>query len=216
MRDAQRSPPTALAALRARALDALRFGPREAVALAVLGLLVLGGATLAFVRARPTPAAEVAPAVVPSPSVAAPALVVVHVVGEVRRPGVYELPEGARVLDAVRAAGGLTRRADAAAINLARPVVDGEQIAVPRRGAPPPAAPAAPGAAGPVQPGAKINLNLAGAAELDTLPGIGPVLAGRIVAYRDEHGPFASVRDLLNVSGIGPKTFESIEPLVTV
>ncbi|MGN6300737.1 MAG: ComEA family DNA-binding protein [Angustibacter sp.] len=146
------------------------------------------------------------------------AVVLVHVVGQVRRPGVVRLAPGARVEDAVAAAGGATGRADLAAVNLARPVVDGEQIVVPRPGeATPPAGPSggaspSPGtsAAGPV------DLNAATPEQLDALPGIGPVLAGRIVDFRTQHGRFGSVDELGDVSGIGDALLERLRPLVRV
>ena len=153
--------------------------------------------------------------------------VAVHVVGQVSSPGVVEVATGSRVIDAITAAGGLTERADAGAVNLARVVVDGEQIYVPVPGevvpapAPPPTgtAPAAqdPGAApGATAPGAVINLNTADVAALDTLPGIGPAIAGRIVDWRETHGGFAAVDDLLEVAGIGPAVLTKIRDLVTV
>ncbi|MEL7974527.1 ComEA family DNA-binding protein [Isoptericola sp. F-RaC21] len=157
-----------------------------------------------------------------------PGTVVVHVVGEVREPGLVTVPSGARVADAVAAAGGTTRRADAAALNLARAVVDGEQIRVPRPGEQLPSADGAAGpggaegAAGPgaggagTAPGTAVNLNSAGAADLEELPGIGPALAERIIAWRDENGPFTSVDELDEVSGIGPSVLGQVRDLVTL
>lgn len=197
---------------RARAAEALAFNPREVVALVVMGLLVVVGASLAYVRARPASAAAPAPAASATQTLTPPeasATLYVHVAGAVRRPGVYPFTEGARVIDAIEAAGGLRNGADATAVNMARPLVDGEQIVVPSR-----RAPAADGATGSSSD--LINLNTASATELEALPGVGPVLAQRIVDYREQHGPFTDPKDLLKVSGIGPKTFESIEPLVTV
>jgi competence protein ComEA len=154
---------------------------------------------------------------------------VVHVVGAVRRPGLLRLRDGARVADAVARAGGATRGADLAAVNLAAPVVDGIQILVPSRA---PAAPAAPGAspeseaAGAGYPsadegvasaglGRKLSLASATAVELDELPGVGPVTAQKILDYRAEHGPFRSVDDLDAVPGIGPTRIEQLRDLVT-
>ncbi|MFE7406195.1 ComEA family DNA-binding protein [Isoptericola sp. NPDC057559] len=147
-----------------------------------------------------------------------PGTVVVHVVGEVREPGLVTVPVGARVADAVAAAGGTTKRADPAALNLARAVVDGEQIRVPRPGEQPEAegggtSDADPGAGG-ADGGGLVPLNSAGAAELEELPGIGPALAGRIVQWRDEHGPFTSVDELDEVSGIGPSVLGQVRDLV--
>ena len=174
----------------------------------------------------------------PQPAAAA---VAVHVVGQVATPGVVQIAAGSRVIDAITAAGGLTETADAGAVNLARAVVDGEQIYVPAPGetvptpAPAGQAPAgvtagsgasgvgapgagAPGAGAPGTGGAgvAINLNTADAAALDTLPGIGPALAGRIIDWREAHGRFAALEDLLEVSGIGPAVLAKIRDQVTV
>ncbi|MGG7654172.1 ComEA family DNA-binding protein [Kocuria rosea] len=163
----------------------------------------------------------------------------VHVTGEVARPGVVSLKAGARVVDAVEAAGGLTDAAVTESVNLAAPVTDGQQVLVPDTetapvpapGAPAPGAAAAPGAAVPpgvpgapsgtgapegAAPGGTLNLNTATAAELETLPRVGPVLAGRIVEFRQKHGGFAAVADLDAVPGIGPALMESLGPLVSV
>ena len=142
--------------------------------------------------------------------------VLVHVVGQVRHPGVVRLHAGARLGDALRKAGGATRRADLAAVNLARAVVDGEQVFVPAPGETPPAAAAPPGPAAPGSRGGVVDLNTADEAQLDALPGVGPVIAGRIVAWRQEHGRFSSVDELTEVSGIGDATFAELQPLVTV
>lgn len=149
----------------------------------------------------------------------------VHVVGQVRRPGVFQLPPGARVSDAVAKAGGARSPADLAAINLARPLTDGEQIRVPRPGEVVQAAPGAPGtggssgaagASGGGGAGGKLNLNTATAAQLEDLPGVGPVLAKRIVDWRTQHGRFTAVDELGEVSGIGEKIFGELAPRVTV
>ena len=146
--------------------------------------------------------------------------VCVHVSGAVAAPGVYRLPSGARVADAVQAAGGFSEGAAPDALNLARLLNDGEQVAVPtpeeaQQAAASGASDAAAGAAG-AAPSGKVNLNSAGVAELDTLPGIGPATAQRIVADRESNGPFASVDDLKRVSGIGDKKFEQLASLVCV
>jgi competence protein ComEA len=148
--------------------------------------------------------------------------VVVHVVGAVRRPGLMRLREGARVADAVARAGGATRGADLAAVNLAAPVVDGIQILVPRRAptaadgtvvGPDSEAGASAGVAAGVGP--KLSLATATAEELDELPGVGPVTAQKILDYRSQHGPFGSVDDLDAVPGIGPARIEQLRDLVT-
>lgn len=138
-----------------------------------------------------------------------PADVTVHVGGEVRSPGVHTLPAGSRVADAVEAAGGALPGADTDLLNLARPLVDGEQVLV---GVPPPpgAGPEAAGAA------AVLDLNTATARQLEELPGIGPVMAERIIAHRTEKGPFTSVEQLREVSGIGDRRFADISGLVHV
>lgn len=203
------------------------------VALAVLGARVV----LARTAARPQPLAPavstvklaagstpMASATASTPGATAPSAVLVHVVGQVRRPGVVRLAAGARVQDAVRAAGGATGRADLAAVNLARPVVDGEQVVVPRPGE----ATLPAGSAGGPAPGSSagspsgsaasgpVDLNAATPEQLDALPGIGPVLAGRIVDFRAQHGRFTSVDELGDVSGIGDAVLERLRPLVRV
>lgn len=145
--------------------------------------------------------------------------VVVHVVGQVRRPGLVVLPTGGRVGDALAKAGGALPGADLTALNLARPLVDGEQVRVPRPGeAPPPAPPGPSGGSGGGGAGATgpVNLNTASAAALEELPGVGPVLAQRIVDWRTEHGRFTSVDELGEVSGIGEKMFAQLQDKVTV
>jgi competence protein ComEA len=138
----------------------------------------------------------------------------VHVAGHVRHPGLVRLPAGSRVQDAIRAAGGATSGADLDAVNLARKLVDGEQVLVPGPGDPPPPLPPAAGAA-PGTPTAPLDLNTATVEQLDALPGVGEVTAGRIVAYRSAH-PFTTVDELLEVPGIGQRRFDQLKDLVTV
>ncbi len=170
---------------------------------------------------RPSAARDVAPvgfaspssaAKTPSSAPAAGAEVVVDVIGQVRRPGIVTLPRGSRVHEAVEAAGGLTRKAkDTSGVNMARVLEDGEQIVVG------PAASSAPGgtsSTGAV--GGRINLNQATVEQLDTLPGVGPVTAQAIVAWREENGRFSSVDELLDVRGIGDATLAELRDLVTV
>lgn len=140
--------------------------------------------------------------------------VTVDVTGRVRRPGIVVLDAGARVVDALEAAGGERRGVDLSTLNLARVLVDGEQIVV---GGPPAVAPVAPsGSAAPGAPTTLVNLNTATQAELETLPDIGPVTAAAILAWRDEHGGFTSIDELLEVSGIGEATLSTVAPYVTV
>jgi competence protein ComEA len=166
----------------------------------------------------PTVARSVpAGAVVSVPPTATPSAgVVVHVTGAVRRPGLVDLPGGSRVDDAVAAAGGATRHADLATVNLARLLVDGEQIIVLRKGETPPAGAAGPSTGGTATPGQPVDLNLATLEQLDGLPGVGPVLAQRIIDYRTAHGRFSSVDELTDVSGIGERTLADLKPLVRV
>lgn len=160
------------------------------------------------------PAGTPTPAAAPTPTAAG--TVIVHVTGAVGAAGVYELPLGARVDDAIRVAGGLVGEADEAALNRAQVLVDAQQVYVPVVGEALPAA-GAPGggAAGGGAPGL-INVNTASAAQLEELPGVGPALAGRIIEWRESRGRFSSVEDLLDVPGIGPAILEKVRSQVTV
>lgn len=175
--------------------------------------------------APPTPSSPLPAAPAPGTAGAADGGLLVHVVGEVAEPGLVTVPDGARVADALEAAGGTTRKADLTAVNLARTVVDGEQLYVPKPGEQVPGA-AAPGAGGPASgasgsgpggPGASggstaatVDINTADAAALEALPGIGPSIAQAIVEWRTANGPFASVDELEDVPGIGPATLAEI------
>jgi competence protein ComEA len=189
-----------------------------------------GGAALVLPRADAADGAAAGGAAAPGQPAAAGqptgATIAVDVVGRVQRPGLVRLPPGSRVLDAIEAAGGTVSGADLEAVNLARKVVDGEQIRIPRHGeavAPSPdgatagatdsGAAGAPGSAG--QPGVPLDLNTATAEQLDTLPGIGEVTANQIIAYRTAH-PFRTVDDLRQVPGIGDRRFDLLKDLVTV
>jgi competence protein ComEA len=221
---------------RVRAL--LAGAGRQRVAVAMLVLVALAGAGAVWVRAVPrlaggageaAPADQTLPRAMPepwgAPDPSAPGAgpvgqVAVHVAGRVRRPGLVRLPAGSRVQDAIRAAGGATPGADLDALNLARKLTDGEQVRVPAPGDPAPPLPA--GAAGPGAPGgpgatpsAPLDLNTATVEQLDTLPGVGEVTAGRIVAYRSAH-PFTAVDELLEVPGIGQRRYDQLKDLVTV
>jgi competence protein ComEA len=185
-------------------------GIREYRATATL----VGGITAValFLALRPSPPVIARPATSPAPVVSASTRIVVHVAGAVRSPGVYELAPGARVADAIEAAGGARPRADLNLLNLAEVVRDGMQILVGARGT------AAAPAAQPVSsPGAPIvDLNAADQAALETIPGIGPVKAAAILGHRSEIGAFTSFDELLEVTGIGPATLESIRPYIAI
>jgi comEA protein len=236
------------------ALRGVRARPRRLAVLGVLVLLVAAavvlGVRVAWARsvaqpqpiaaaahgppgglvARTAPAAFAATAATGMPTAAA--VLLVHVVGQVRHPGVARLPPGARVLDAVQAAGGAMSSADLDHLNLARPVADGEQIVVPKPGESIPgggapgaggasAGGASAGSAGQAPTGARsagglVDLNTADASALDSLPGVGPVLAQRILDWRTEHGRFSSVDELGEVSGIGDKLLARIGPKVRI
>lgn len=154
----------------------------------------------------------------PPPTGAAPvegAEVVVDVAGKVRRPGIVRLPEGARVVDALDAAGGARRGVDLSPLNLARLLVDGEQVLVGVRAAPGVAPQAASDPVG--SPGTPlVNLNTATAEQLDTVPGVGPVTAAAILQWRSDHGAFSAVEELLEVSGIGEVTLAEMAPFLTL
>ena len=177
-----------------------------ALGLVLLALLALAGHRLAGAGASEP--ARPAAAIIPV-AAAAPARLVVHVAGAVRRPGLYKLRDGARVADAVRLAGGVAPEADVAAINLAARVADGIQVIVPARASASAVAGAAAARAGPV------SLGSATLEQLDGLPGVGPVTAQKIVDYRAAHGGFRSVDDLDAIPGIGPARIEQIRDLVT-
>lgn len=150
--------------------------------------------------------------------------VTVHVAGAVQRPGVYRLTAGARVDDALRSAGGARGRADLTAVNLAAKLEDGRQVVVPERAAAVPASAAVPaaGASAPsgspsaTAPATPINLNTATLEQLDTLDGVGPGIAQRILDYREQHGGFSRVEEIGEVPGIGAKRLATLTPLVTV
>lgn len=216
----------------------------ELAGLIVVIVVCVAGAALWYVRSLPRPIAVAEVPGAPAPSVAAapagsaapfasgvaggsvaptpavPAVpVIVDVTGRVRRPGVYEFPAGSRVIDAIERAGGPTTNAVLSALNLAALLADGQQILVPG----PRDVVAAPGAMGlpapsgvPGAPGSLINVNTADATALEALPGVGEVTAAAIVQHRTEHGPFATVDQLEDVSGIGPATLEEIRPHVAV
>lgn len=210
----------------------------------VVGLLLVAlvGAGWALLRARPVALATVttssgsvtaeptgstaAPVPTGSPSGSATATpeIVVHVLGAVRKPGVVSLPDRSRVEDAITACGGLTRDADTAELNLAQVLADGQQVIIGNRDEPEgqvrdqsgPGASTTGSSGTTAGPGAPLDLNTATLDQLDTLPGVGPVTAGKIIAWRDAHGRFSRVEELQEVDGIGPKTYAELAPLVKV
>jgi competence protein ComEA len=177
--------------------------------------LIVGGVIGHFTQLQPnTPIVVSTP--LPSPTslpTPAPALIRVHVSGAVRQPDVYELPPGSIVKDAVEAAGGPTGDANLDGVNLAVELRDQQQVYVPRRGETNPMVPAVGGGGAA---GGPININTATAAELETLPGIGPKTAQTIVEYREANGPFETIEDIMDVPGIGEGTFEKIKGSITV
>jgi len=211
--------------------DRLRaLGRAELIGLVVVALLVVAGAGFWYVRSLPStvevesvgarPSGAFGPSS-PSPSPSPTGTVVVHVAGWVRHPGVYELRLGQRVIDALKVAGGARPGADLTSINLAALLTDAEQIVIGKKGA----VLASGGSSGVITGGGTggsgsggelVNINTATLDQLEALPHIGPALGQRIIDYREEHGPFASVEDLNDVSGIGDKTMEDLRPLVTV
>lgn len=212
-------------AARRGASESLTLGRAHVAVVALVTVAALAGTVLVLVSAQPrqqaVPLAShvgATPSVSPMPSsiadaTASPAspaaTLTVHVVGQVHGAGVVRVPAGSRVVDALEAAGGPMADADLTTVNLARPVRDGEQIRV---GLPPdPRTGSDPGTgAGP------LDVNSASAAELEELPGVGPVLAARIVSYRDENGLFRTVDQLIEVPGIGPAVLASLDGLVRV
>jgi competence protein ComEA len=226
-------------------IGGLQLGPVHLAVVAVVAAVAVGLAAwwavrdqaeavpLSPVEATSSPLAEVPPAGAPEPGSSDPASgpatgpatdpasspgastsgeLVVDVAGKVRRPGIAVLPPGSRVVDALKAAGGARRGVDLTSLNLARPVVDGEQILV---GVAPAAGVA--GSLGPAPAGETlVNLNTADQPTLETLPGVGPVTAEAILAWRTDHGGFSSVDELLEVDGIGEATLADLAPLVTL
>ena len=208
----------------------LRPAAAGAGAVLAVGLLVAVG--LAFLGAASPPAQLTLPKAQPgsappdgAPETSLPATtpvtVTVHVAGQVRSPGVYAVPSGGRVADAVVAAGGTAAEADVEQLNLAARVSDGERVYVPKKGeaAPAAAAPPAPAGSGTKAGGAPagpVDLNTATAEQLEALPGVGPATSKAILAYRSSHGRFRSVTELLEVPGIGPAKLEALRPMVKV
>jgi len=201
--------------------------PAEALALAVLAAGAAAALGVLWLLARPETAVVAAPPVIEAPTAgmssapSGPSELLVHVAGHVATPGVYRLPPGGRVADALGLAGGPLPDAALDSVNLARPLVDGEQVVVPGPGQPlpgpgPPSGGSAPSSGSSRRPDGTLDLNLATAEELEELPGVGPVLAQRILEHRAAIGRFASVGELRDVTGIGEKTFQALSAEVSV
>ncbi|MCU1586520.1 MAG: competence protein ComEA helix-hairpin-helix repeat protein [Frankiales bacterium] len=199
---------TVAAVLRTARLDP---GRRGVLALVLVGLVASVVAGVVLLRGQASEQPLVAPPVAgASPAASGGPLLVIDVAGKVRHPGLVRLPVGSRVDDALRAAGGVLPGASTGSLNLARKLADGEQVVVGEAGAPGATGASAKGAGG------LLDLNTATAQDLDALPGIGPVLAERIVSWRTEHGRFASVDQLREVDGIGEAKYSSLKTKVTV
>ncbi len=203
-----------------------RLDPGRPGALALLLVAAATAALAVFLVWQEAPRAEPVPGLPvvveptaarpgPTPSAGPPESLVVAVAGRVARPGLVRVPAGARVADVLEAAGGPLPGTDLAAVNLARKVSDGEQVAVGVPGAPDAAAPGGPGP-GTGPPDAVLDLNTATVAQLDALPGVGPVTAERIVEWRTRNGRFATVEQLREVEGIGERRFGQLRELVRV
>lgn len=219
--------PTALADRLGVSAAAVVFGVLGVAAAAIAGWWALrppDGPDTAEIL----PMAGTVPIPVPAPptsSAPEPAVIVVDVAGAVLRPGVHELPAFSRVADAIDAAGGFTADADRVRLNLAEPLTDGARVWVPEVGEStgPDLVPVITGSSGGSPPGGSrgnesepVDINNADAASLEALPGIGPSLAAAIVEHRQRNGPFASVDELIEVSGIGRVKLEQIRPAATV
>ncbi|TWD82869.1 competence protein ComEA [Kribbella amoyensis] len=203
----------------------LTLAPRHVVILVLILAAGLTWAGCSLIRAQPEPVPTPSTVTTGNPVTGAPptaaqptstpsaaSTVVVHVAGKVRRPGLIRTRPGARVADVLTAAGGALPGTDLTTLNLARPVTDGEQILVGVPGNQP--VPSTPG--GPKQSTGPVDLNTATLAQLEELPGVGPVLAQRILDYRTQNGRFTSVEELQEVSGVGAKKYESLKPHVRV
>jgi competence protein ComEA len=198
------------------------LGAAVVLVLVALGIAVLVSAFGSPGRTRS--AAEPVSTTTPAPSgvaargspggAATGATIYVHILGAVSKPGLYLLADGDRALDAVGAAGGFTATADRSAVNLARLLVDGEQISVPNIGEAPVAVPGAPGSGSTA--GGKVNINTADEAALETLPRVGPAMAQRIIEWRKKNGRFTAVEELMSVTGVGEKTFDQLKDRITL
>jgi len=207
--------PQALLVARRPVRSRVRVGAAIVLVLVGLGIAVLVSAFGAHgsTRSIALPAASAAPgATGAARSSSTGATIYVHILGAVAKPGLYLLTDGDRAVDLIAASGGFIDTADRSGLNLARPLVDGEQIVVPNMGE----APAAGAAPGPATAGGRVNINTADETALETLPRVGPAMAKRIVDWRTKNGRFTALEDLMSVTGVGEKTFDSLKDLVTL
>lgn len=188
-------------------MTGLAFSRRELLGALLLGGLLLAGLALRFIF-LPRPAGDIIIEPAAHKTEEAQKEIIVHVAGAVRNPGVYRLPEGARVFEALAAAGGMLEEADQGAVNLAAPLFDGQKVAILFAGEV--------GSGGRPGGDGRVNINTASASELEKLPGIGPAKAAAIVDYRQKNGPFRRVEDLAGVPGIGAKTVEGLKEQITL
>jgi len=183
-----------------------RVGVGAAIVLVLVGL---GIAVLVSAFGAQGSSGSITP---PAASASSGTIIYIHILGAVARPGLYLLTDGDRALDLVAAAGGFTTTADQSGLNLARLLVDGEQILVPEIGD----VPAAGDAPGAPTAGGKVNINTADETALETLPRVGPAMAKRIIDWRTKNGRFTAVEDLMSVTGVGDKTFDQLKEFVTL
>ncbi len=190
----------------------MEFTRREQIMLVLIAVVIMAASGIVF-----WPREKSGPAVTPPPPVAEQSTepvkhhnVVVYVTGAVRNPGVVSMAPGSRVIDAVNLLGGPTETANLNGINMAAPLADGQQVHVPSRDEP------AEASAAGRSPGGKININTADAAALDTLPGVGPGTAQKIIDYRKTKGPFSSLEDLKKVPGIGENKYQNLKDKITL
>lgn len=187
-----------------------KVGLRDKIVLGVLALLLVTGGVWrsGYFSTKGPEIIQAGYLEQPGSEINEPELITVHLVGAVNNPGIYQLPAGSRVYELIDLCGGFSEEADRQAMNQARPLLDGEQVYIQKTGEA--LLPSGTEAAN------KININQATASDLTALPGIGDVRAGQIVAHREKHGLFKDVREIMDVSGIGEKTFENIAELITI